>query len=61
MQRIIGGTVAKKDSLPWMVSLEEEDGTYFCGGSILGTRSASPGVPTTISVNVKDHNRLTFN
>ena len=34
---IVNGEVAAAWSLPWMISLEDDDG-YYCGGSIVGTR-----------------------
>lgn len=33
--RIIGGEEALKDAYPWVVSLQESDGEYFCVGSLI--------------------------
>ena len=39
MQRIVGGRNAKEGAFPWLVTLEqEEDGSFYCGGSIIATR-----------------------
>ena len=36
--RIVNGEDAKTGEYPWIVSLEDKDGNYYCGGSIISSR-----------------------
>jgi len=37
--RIVGGTEANKNELPWQVQLVRSDGSHWCGGSLLSSRT----------------------
>ncbi|OQV19323.1 putative Transmembrane protease serine 9 [Hypsibius exemplaris] len=66
--RIVGGVIANKNSLPWQVALIRPSGSQFCGGSIISDRwiltaahcfrnSASTGwnPPTGYTVRIGSH------
>jgi len=62
--KIVNGEETVPGSLPWMVSLEDESGFYYCGGSIISSRyilTAAHCVTTGewVWVHIGDHDKTT--
>lgn len=36
-QKIVGGQISERNSLPWMVSVQKE-GEHYCGGALISDK-----------------------
>jgi len=67
-QRIVGGVEARPNSHPWIVSLQSEWGSHFCGGTLIApnvvitaAHCVADGAPGRIVAGAHDHSRPNSN